>query len=181
MDAQQNESDQLISPNECEDCSQSFKTAQGLAGHRRLAHSASTRQELEESRRSAEQRAAEFARSSETVKRREAAVARREREIAETGPGSIGLNQCEHCRAWFENEEGLESHAKAVHPIEQLVAQEAGVRVSRVDDVWVEAIRKSKRLPRASPEEVIGRFWDEKDREVLNRLREHGAVFEEAE
>jgi hypothetical protein len=80
----------------CPDCGQSYKTPQGLAGHRRLKHSASTARELEERKRSAEQkeaelrarqeaterRAAEAARVAEATKRREAEIARRQRELA---------------------------------------------------------------------------------------------------
>ncbi|MDG6898800.1 MAG: hypothetical protein JRN24_03575, partial [Nitrososphaerota archaeon] len=91
-----NEGDQPVSTNECQDCGQSYKTPQGLAGHRRLKHSASTARELEERKRSAEQkeaelrarqeaterRAAEAARVAEATKRREAEIARRQRELA---------------------------------------------------------------------------------------------------
>ena len=80
----------------CAECGQSFKTTQGLAGHRRLQHSASTARELEERKRSAEQKeaelrarqeaaerkAAEAARAAEATKRREAEIARRQRELA---------------------------------------------------------------------------------------------------
>lgn len=91
----QNSTDHPVPTNECQDCGQQFKTAQGLAGHRRLAHSASTARELDERKRSAEQReaklrereaaadrrAAEAAHSTEAVKRREAEIARRQRKL----------------------------------------------------------------------------------------------------
>ena len=87
---------QPVLTNPCPDCGQSYKTPQGLAGHRRLKHSASTARELEERKRSAEQkeaelrarqeaterRAAEAARVAEATKRREAEIARRQRELA---------------------------------------------------------------------------------------------------
>ena len=80
----------------CPDCGQSYKTPQGLAGHRRLKHSTSTARELEERKRSAEHKeaelrarqesaerqAAEAARAAEAVRRREAEIARRQRELA---------------------------------------------------------------------------------------------------
>lgn len=80
----------------CDYCEKPFKTAQGLAGHRRLAHSTSTARELDERKRSTEQREAELrereavaerktaetSRSVDAVKRREAEVARRQRELA---------------------------------------------------------------------------------------------------
>jgi hypothetical protein len=78
----------------CPDCGQPFKNAQGLAGHRRLAHSASTaralderNQALTEHQRALETKAAELARKEEAARRREAEAARRERaarEIEET-------------------------------------------------------------------------------------------------
>lgn len=80
----------------CPDCGQTYKTPQGLAGHWRLKHSTSTARELEERKRSTEQkeaevkarqeaaerRAAEAARAAEANKRREAEIARRQRELA---------------------------------------------------------------------------------------------------
>ena len=94
-EATQTATDQPVPTNECQDCGQPFKTAQGLAGHRRLAHSASTRAELDERTRSAEQRevelrqrevaterrAAEAARLADATRRREAEIARRQREF----------------------------------------------------------------------------------------------------
>jgi hypothetical protein len=78
----------------CPDCGQSYKTPQGLAGHRRLAHSASTARALDERNqgltehlRALETKAAEVARKEEAARRREAEAARRERaarEIEET-------------------------------------------------------------------------------------------------
>lgn len=73
----------------CDDCDQRFKNAQGLAGHRRLAHSATTRLELEakasevaERDRAAKRRESEAAQRTEAARRREADVSRREQEVA---------------------------------------------------------------------------------------------------
>lgn len=78
----------------CPDCGQSYKNAQGLAGHRRLAHSASTAQaldqrtgELDEQRRGLESKSADIARREAATRRRDAELAQREqaaREIEET-------------------------------------------------------------------------------------------------
>lgn len=78
----------------CPDCGQSYKTPQGLAGHRRLAHSMSTAQaldergrELEEHGRALESKSAEIARREAAARRRDAELASREqaaREIEET-------------------------------------------------------------------------------------------------
>lgn len=75
--------EQPVPPNTpCPDCGQSYKTPQGLAGHRRLAHSASTRTQLDELTRAlGEQGRALEAKSSE-VARREAATRKRENELA---------------------------------------------------------------------------------------------------
>jgi hypothetical protein len=66
----------------CPDCGLSFKTPQGLAGHRRLKHSTSTARALDERKRSLEKREAEAARAAEALKRREAEVTLRKRELA---------------------------------------------------------------------------------------------------
>lgn len=78
----------------CPECRQSYKTPQGLAGHRRLAHSTSSAnaleergRELEEHRQVLESRSAEIARRESTAKRHEVELARREaaaREIEDT-------------------------------------------------------------------------------------------------
>ena len=78
----------------CPDCGQGFKNAQGLAGHRRLAHSASTARaldergrELDEHRQALESKSAEITRRETAAKRRETELAHREqaaREIEET-------------------------------------------------------------------------------------------------
>lgn len=72
----------------CDDCDQPFKTAQGLAGHRRLAHSTSARSELEakagelaEREAAARRRDADVARKAEASRQREMELARREEEI----------------------------------------------------------------------------------------------------
>jgi hypothetical protein len=78
----------------CPNCGQAYKTPQGLAGHRRLAHSASTARVLDERIRhldergkALESRSAEIARREATAKRRDSELARREqaaREIEQT-------------------------------------------------------------------------------------------------
>lgn len=78
----------------CPDCGQSYKTPQGLAGHRRLAHSTCKARELderdqalEEHRRALEQQSQEVKRREEAARRRETEAARRERaarEVEET-------------------------------------------------------------------------------------------------
>lgn len=109
-EATQKPTDQLVPEAvTCPDCGQSYKTPQGLAGHRRLQHSASTARELEERKRSTEQKEAELrarqeaaerkaaatARAAETVKRREAELVRRQRELeaAEAVPKSERLRR----------------------------------------------------------------------------------------
>jgi hypothetical protein len=83
----------------CNDCHQLYKTPQGLAGHRRLAHSTSTSRQLEERRRAldeqsravaskeraAQQSAADVARIAETNRRREADLSQREEEVRAAG------------------------------------------------------------------------------------------------
>lgn len=175
----------------CSDCGQTFKTVQGLTGHRRLAHSASSARALDERKKSAdhreaelreretaaERRAAETARSAEAVKRREVEVRRREREIAETGPSSIGLSRCEECEAWFEGQDRLSAHTRVIHPLEPKVAEELGVGRGRVSDVWVEACRKQERHPDETPEQIVRRFWDGTDQRILHALLARNAAF----
>jgi len=74
----------------CPDCGQSYKTPQGLAGHRRLKHSTSTaralderNQALTEHQRALETKAAELTRKEDAARRREAEAARRERAARE--------------------------------------------------------------------------------------------------
>jgi hypothetical protein len=69
----------------CPDCGTSFKNPQGLAGHRRLAHSASKARaldergrELDEHRQALESRSAEMTRRESAAKRRETELAHRE-------------------------------------------------------------------------------------------------------
>jgi hypothetical protein len=83
---------------ECEDCELAFKTPQGLAGHKRLTHSASTSRELDERKRAlaeqtraltskeraAQQREADAARLAEAARRKEAEVAARERTVRQS-------------------------------------------------------------------------------------------------
>lgn len=81
----------------CPDCGLSYKTPQGMAGHRRLAHSASSARALDERdreltgrQRALESKASELARKEEAARRREAEAARRERaarEVEETPEG----------------------------------------------------------------------------------------------
>jgi hypothetical protein len=170
-------SEETNPPTRCEDCAQPFRSVQGLAGHRRLTHSTSTRRELEELSRATAANEAEIAQTARAAKEREAALARRQREIEETGPSAIGLEECEDCGAWFDDSDALNDHSRKVHPIDGAVASEAGVSRNRVNEVWSEACRKSERHPNETPEEIIGRFWDGKDREILQKLREHDAAF----
>jgi len=142
-----------------------------------LSHSTSTRRELEELSRATEAKETEVAQRTRAAKEREADLARREREIEETGPSAIGLEECENCGAWFDDSDALGEHSRTVHPIDAAVASEAGVGRNRVNEVWTEACRKSERHPKETPEEIIGRFWDGKDREILQKLREHNAAF----
>lgn len=72
----------------CDDCGQPFKNAQGLAGHRRLAHSTSTRAELEaretktaEREAASKRREAELARQVEVARRAEAVLRGREEAV----------------------------------------------------------------------------------------------------
>jgi hypothetical protein len=74
---------------DCVDCDQPFKTAQGLAGHRRLAHSTSIRFELEAKQEelarqeaAARRRESEVAQRAEATRRHAADVGRREQEVA---------------------------------------------------------------------------------------------------
>lgn len=151
----------------CDDCGLSFKTAQGLSGHQRLAHSAINRDELEQR---------EFA-----VRELEESAARRQREIDETGPAAIGMAECRECGSWFRTAENLQRHRKSVHPIENAVSGEVGVTPERVTSVWIEACRKQDRHPSETPAEIVRRFWDRKDREILERLLARNAVFRFAE
>jgi hypothetical protein len=73
----------------CDGCDQAFKSPQGLAGHRRLAHSATTRSELETRAEevaareaAAKSRETGAARQAEAARRHEADVERREQEVA---------------------------------------------------------------------------------------------------
>ena len=81
----------------CDDCGQSSKNVQGLAGHRRLAHSTSTARELDERQRAlaqrtqaatekeraAREREAEARRGAEATRLKEAELARREKTVQE--------------------------------------------------------------------------------------------------
>ncbi len=174
--------------NACPDCGQSYKSPQGLAGHRRLAHSSSTAQalaersqELDRQRRALESKTAEIARREAAAKRTEADLSRRQREIAETGPSSIGLAQCRDCGAWFDDTDVLRTHKRGAHPLDAGVAAEVGVGKERVNDVWTEACRKQDRHPDESPDQIVERFWSETDQKILRALLRHNAAFKFAE
>jgi hypothetical protein len=169
----------------CDDCGQPFKSAQGLAGHRRLAHSTSTaralderNRELEAHRQALEQRAAELARTEEATRRRETEITRRKREIDSTGPRAIGLAQCDDCGAWFDDSGNLRTHARSVHPLDEKVATEVGASKEKVNEVWIEACHKSERHPEENPEEIVKRFWSGKDKEILRALLARNAAFQ---
>jgi hypothetical protein len=169
----------------CPDCGQGYKTPQGLAGHRRLAHSASTARaldergrELDEHRQALESKSAEIARREDTAKRQEAELARRKREIDSTGPKSIGLSQCEDCEAWFDDSGRLWDHSRSIHPIDGKVATEVGVSRGRINEVWTEAANKQRRHKNESREKIIKRFWSETDQRILRALLAHNASFE---
>lgn len=172
----------------CPDCGQSYKTPQGLAGHRRLAHSTSTAhalaeraQELEEQRRGLESKSTEIARREAAARRLEAEAARRKREIEETGPSSIGLAQCNECGAWLDDSGRLRTHARSVHPLDQEIASEVGVSKGRVNEVWTEAAHKQKRHPDETTEQIVKRFWSGTDQKILRALLDHNASFNSEE
>ncbi len=151
----------------CEDCDQSFKTAQGLAGHRRLAHSTSSRTELELREAAAREREEE--------------VVRRQREIEQTGPVALGMVLCRDCGSWFENEGNLRRHARTIHPIEGSVAVEVGRSRVRVSNVWIEAARKQEANPDRSTDWVVAQFWLPTDQKILRALLARNAAFRFAE
>ena len=168
----------------CPDCGQSYKTPQGLAGHRRLAHSASTARvldertrELDEQRRGLESKSAEIARREAAARKRETEAARRQREIDEIGPSSIGLAECDECGAWFDDSGKLRTHVRSIHPLDEKVASEVGVSKGRVNDVWTEACNKQKRHPDETTEQIVKRFWNGTDQKILRSLLDHNAGF----
>jgi hypothetical protein len=177
MEDRTDKSEETGHTNDCEDCGLGFRSPQGLAGHRRLVHSTSTRRELDERSQALGAKEAEISQRARAARELEAALAQRQREIDETGPSTIGLVECEDCGAWFEDSDTLHDHSRTVHPIDGAVASEAGVSRDRVNDVWTEACRKSERHPNETPEEIIGRFWDGEDQEILRKLRQHNAAF----
>jgi hypothetical protein len=161
----------------CPECGVPARSVQGLAGHRRLAHSTETRQALglrEEQVAKREQGVRERER---TLAGKERDVVRREREIAETGPAALGMKACSECGSWFESEANLARHGRTIHPVENAVAGETRTSPERVTSVWVEACRKQRRHPNKTPEQIIQRFWGTKDREILERLLARGGVF----
>ncbi len=174
--------------NECQECGQPFRTVQGLAGHRRLAHSARTRSELEakqaelaQRETAAKRREAEAARQAEVARTREAEANRREREIAETGPAALGMVTCPECGSWFEDSRNLSRHQRTIHPIEEAVADEVGCSRGRVEEVWREAVAKGKRHPDATDDQIIERFWFSEDQKVLRSLLAKNATFRPGE
>lgn len=178
---------ETVPPNtvHCPDCGQTYKTPQGLAGHRRLSHSASTARvldertrELDEHRRALESRSSEIARREAAARRLEAEAVRRQREIDETGPSSIGLAQCRDCGAWFDDSGKLRTHARSAHPLDEKIAAEVGVSSSRVSDVWTEACNKQKRHSDETTEQIVKRFWNGTDQKILRSLLDHNASFE---
>jgi hypothetical protein len=188
MEEEPSEPDQPVPSVECQDCGQSFKNAQGLAGHRRLAHSTSTRsaleakaEELAEREIAAKGREAEAARRGEAARRRETEAARREQEIAETGPAALGLSQCTKCRAWFDTSKERNTHFWSIHPVEVEVAEEVGRNRHRVEEVWREAARKQAAHPNRSPEWIVGQFWSSTDQKILRALLARNATFGSSE
>jgi C2H2 type zinc finger protein len=172
----------------CDGCDKPFKTAQGLAGHRRLAHSASTRTELEakagelaEREVAAKRREAEVARRAEAARQGEADVARRQREIADTGPAALGMVPCPECGSWFENAGNQHRHQRTIHPIEDKVAEEVERSRQRVLDVWREAIAKAKRHPNESDDEIVRRFVLPTDQKILRALLAKNATLRPGE
>jgi hypothetical protein len=148
----------------CDECDQPFKTAQGLAGHRRLAHSATSRSDLEAraeelaGRETAtKRREAEAARKADIARQREAELAERQRVLDETGPAALGYVQCAECGGWL-SEVGLGTHSRSVHPLERKVATEVYVSESRVVSVWREAARKQERHSNETPDQIVRRF-----------------------
>ncbi len=154
----------------CDECDQQFKTVQGLAGHRRLAHSTSSRDLLDA-------RSAELERREANAQKRERELAKRQRELDETGPVALGMIQCGECGSWLESEDNLRRHRETIHPIENAVAGEVGVSPERVTAVWVEGCRKQERHPGETPEQIVQRFWGLTDRQVLERLLARKAAF----
>lgn len=103
----------------CDDCDQPFKSAQGLAGHRRLAHSTSTRSELEakagqiaEREAAAKRRETEAARQAEAARRAESDLARREQALR----AEEAVPECDRLRGVADREiAGLpEVHSGAI-------------------------------------------------------------------
>lgn len=157
----------------CDQCDQPFRTTQGLAGHRRLAHPSGTSQEHEV--RESELRARELVLHTQQVE-----LARRQIEIEETGPAALGMFECNECGSWFKTDDKLRRHARTQHPIERAAAVEVGVNSDRVLSVWREAARKAERHPSESPEQIVQRFWDGTDQDILRALLARNAAFRSA-
>jgi hypothetical protein len=172
----------------CEQCGEVAKSPQGRAGHRRLAHSASTRSRLEAKEGQLAQREAaskrqeaEVARRAADAQRREAEAARRQQEIADTGPAALGMSQCPDCRAWFDTPGERRTHVRSAHPIEDAVAKEVGRDRERVLHEWTEAARKQKENPDKSAEWVVSQFWWPTDKKILRALLAKNATFRSSE
>lgn len=115
--------------------------------------------------------------SSEAAERRDAELDLREAEIAEAGPEYLGMVQCSECSGWFGSTDELGRHVRTVHPLELKVADELEVTRRKVNEVWIEACHKQERHPEQTPEQIVQRFWDDRDRRILSRLLAHGAAF----
>lgn len=168
----------------CDQCGEVTRSPQGLAGHRRLAHSAGRRSELEAKagelaarEAAAKKRESEAARLAEGARRREAAAAERQRELDETGPAALGLSRCPDCRAWFDTPKERDAHARVVHAIDDAVAKEVGQSRQRVGDVWAEAARKQEAHPDKSTDWIVRQFWSGTDQRILKALLARHASF----
>jgi hypothetical protein len=147
----------------CIECGEPFRNPQGLAGHQRLAHSASTLDELEQ--------------REDATREREEEVARRQLELDETGPAALGMKKCNRCESWFESIENLRRHNRSIHPIEDAVASEVNRSRERVSNVWAEAARKQEANPNKSTDWVVAQFLLPTDKKILRALLARSAAF----
>lgn len=181
----------VIAQYNCDDCGQPFKTVQGLAGHRRLAHSTSTARELDERKRSTEQKetelrareaaaerkATEAARSAEAVKHRETEIARRQLELTE----AEAIPEAERLRKIVEEQVGALPEVTA-ETILRCQGRDYQVQDGRLvhlywpegektefeDGEWFQfeghayAIREG-RLREVPPKEILGSVLEEKE------------------
>jgi hypothetical protein len=154
----------------CDECGEPARTTQGLAGHRRLAHRLKETGELDE-------KASELGVREERLQEAEADLDRRRTELEKAGPEERGMLRCSDCGSWAESTDHLQRHRKSVHPIENAIAGELGVLPEKITSVWYEAARKQERHPNEAPEQIVRRFWDRTDREILSRLLARSAAF----